>query len=147
MKEDQEIYKKIGETLWSIMPESASTIYCVGMVYPDTYQIGPEWVNNDGTIGSFGFDNYPHDVTEQIYKLVFKLQTSPFFAKEPWTHFKASLTEAGKFKIDFAYIPQEDSWPGLFMKGVSELTKEEAKKNFISETDWGDCVKKFGWQK
>ena len=38
---------------------------------------------------------------------------------EKWTHFKISLSEEGKIDFAFAYIPKDDYWPGLFMKGVS----------------------------
>ncbi|MCY7296226.1 hypothetical protein HJG39_12400 [Alteromonas sp. a30] len=64
-------------------------------------------------------------------------------SKENWTHFKASLTEKGKFKIEFAYIPEDDSWPGVYMKRVSDLTEEEAKAHYIPEQDWLERVKKY----
>jgi len=38
---------------------------------------------------------------------------------------RLELDEVGKMKVDFAYIPEWDSWPGLFMRGVSELTEAE----------------------
>ncbi|WP_266095449.1 hypothetical protein [Acinetobacter bereziniae] len=33
---DQEIYRKIGELLWSIMAEEATIIFCTGMIYNDS---------------------------------------------------------------------------------------------------------------
>ncbi len=72
----------------------------------------------------------------EVSKLEEKLQTLPPFEKEPWTHFKATLTEDCKFRISFSYIPQENSWLGLFMKGVSQLSREEAKEHHIPEDVW-----------
>lgn len=37
---DQEIYQKIGELLWSIMPEDAIEIYFTGDIYPEHYSGG-----------------------------------------------------------------------------------------------------------
>ncbi|MCY7294596.1 hypothetical protein HJG39_04020 [Alteromonas sp. a30] len=53
------------------------------------------------------------------------------------------MSELGKIKVNFAYIPEDDSWAGLYMKGVSDLTREEAKANYIPEKDWADRVKKY----
>ena len=41
MKE-QEIYQKIGELLWSIMPEEAVRIDFIGSIYPEHYSGGAE---------------------------------------------------------------------------------------------------------
>ncbi|ASA57875.1 immunity protein YezG family protein [Vibrio gazogenes] len=144
MTDDQKIYQHIGKALWSIMPENASSIYCIGMIYPDTYQIGPEWIDSNGLVQCFDFDNYPNEFCDKIYCLTQKLQRLPPFDREPWTHFKATLTEAGKFKMDFAYIPEDDSWSGLFMKRVSELSLEEVEEKYIPEEEWKKCVDKYG---
>lgn len=41
---EQEIYQKIGEILWSIMPEDALEIYYIGCIYPDYSAGGAEWL-------------------------------------------------------------------------------------------------------
>ncbi|WP_120512570.1 immunity protein YezG family protein [Photobacterium salinisoli] len=143
MTEDQKIYRKIGEILWSIMPESAQEMYLIGKIYPDTYELCLEWLQKDLSIGRFGFDNYPHKVCEDIYELACKLQKQAPFEREVWTHFKVILTESGKIKVEFCYIPQDDSWPGLLMNRVSELTLEEAKKYYIPEDEWIKCIEKY----
>ena len=48
MKE-QEIYQKIGELLWSIMPEEAVRIDFIGSIYPEHYSGGAEWVDRKST--------------------------------------------------------------------------------------------------
>ena len=40
---EQEIYQKIGELLWSIMPNEAIEIYFIGDIYPEHYSGGAEW--------------------------------------------------------------------------------------------------------
>ncbi|MEM9853793.1 MAG: hypothetical protein AAF841_04990, partial [Pseudomonadota bacterium] len=50
---------------------------------------------------------------------------------EPFTHFEFVVTSQGKLSGKYAYIDREDSWPGLFMKGLSELTEAEAKARYI----------------
>ena len=50
---------------------------------------------------------------------------------EKWTHFTISLDENTNFKIEFAYIPEEDHWTSLHMKGISDLTKEEVLETAI----------------
>lgn len=46
------------------------------------------------------------------------------------------MDEQGKTQVDFAYIPEWDSWPGLFMRGVTDLSEEEARNPALSGT-WG----------
>ena len=47
--------------------------------------------------------------------------------------------EDRKTNVEFAYIPEWDSWPGVLMKGVSELTEDEADEAFVSPNDWKKC--------
>jgi hypothetical protein len=46
------------------------------------------------------------------------------------------MDEQGKTQVDFAYIPEWDRWPGLFMRGVTDLSEEEARNPALSGT-WG----------
>ena len=49
---------------------------------------------------------------------------------------KISLTEEGKFNIDFAYIPESDDWVNLYMKGISDLKREELGEHNIPLEEW-----------
>lgn len=42
---EQKVYQKIGELLWSIMVEDAKIIFCEGFIYPDTNSYSFEWIN------------------------------------------------------------------------------------------------------
>lgn len=68
----------------------------------------------------------------------------PPFDREPFTHMRRELTDKGKMNINFAYIPEWDSWTGLFMRGVSELSEEETRNLALSNT-WGIDVEH--WKK
>lgn len=137
---DQEIYQKIGELLWSIMAEEAKTIFCEGYIYPDTNSCGFEWLTQNGKKDSFDFDKVPVEIGNQIIALMEELRSLDMFV-EKWTHFKISLTEEGKIDFEFAYISKDDYWPGLFMKGVSELNEDELDTYNIPLEDWKECVK------
>lgn len=137
---DQEIYQKIGELLWSIMAEEATIIFCTGMIYLDLNSYSFRWLTQDGKNKSFDFDKMPGEIGDKIISLMEELRELEIFT-EKWTHFKISLTEEGKIDFAFAYIPKDDYWPGLFMKGVSELNEEELDTYNIPLQDWEECMK------
>jgi hypothetical protein len=137
---DQEIYQKLGELLWSIMNENVQIFFCEGYIYSDATSYSFEWVESNGRIGWFDFDAVPHEIGDEIINLMEKLNSSEIF-KEKWTHFKISLSEEGKFNIEFAYIPEDDRWPGLYMKAVSDLKGDELDKYNIPFEEWEKRVK------
>ena len=137
---EQEIYQKIGELLWSIMAEEATILFCTGMIYLDLNSYSFRWLTQDGKNKSFDFDKMPGEIGDKIISLMEELRELEIFT-EKWTHFKISLTEEGKIDFAFAYIPKDDYWPGLFMKGVSELNEEELDTYNIPLQDWEECVK------
>lgn len=134
--ESQKTIDKIGQLLWKIMPDEAVEISFPGKVFENSGEGGAHWINRNGSIGHFPLGQRPYDVEDEIKRLARKLRQLPPFQKEPWTHFKATLTEDGKFNIQFAYIPEEDSWPGLFLRRVSDLTEDEANEYYIPVEDW-----------
>lgn len=140
MMNEQEIYQEIGELLWSITVEDAKTIFYEGFIYPDTKSYSFEWMESNSRIGWFDFDAIPHEIGDEIIHLMERLNSSEIF-KEKWSHFKISLTEDGKFNIEFAYIPEDDRWPGLYMKAVSDLKEEELDEYNISFEEWEKRVK------
>lgn len=137
---EQEIYQKIGELLWSIMAEDAKIIFCTGMIYPDTKSYSFEWTNKDNNFIWFDIDGIPHEIGEKILSLMEILRSLDMFT-EKWTHFKISLTEEGKINFEFAYIPEEDHWPGLYMRRVGDLTLEELDEHNIPLEEWKKRVK------
>lgn len=132
---DQIIYQKIGELLWSIMPKEAKTIYFTGKIYSTYRGWGTDFILKDGTTSSFDFGKEPTEIEWKIRDLMSDLINYDLF-KEKWNHYKISLTEEGKFNIDFSYIPESDDWVNLYMKGVSELKREELDENNIPLDEW-----------
>ena len=90
---DHEIYQKIGELLWSIMPKEATEIYFIGDIYSEHYSGGAEWLLKNGNIESFPFEfwkddnpNYPpylrgNCLKDEIPEWVFKTQKWKYFAR------------------------------------------------------------------
>ena len=138
--QEQKIYQKIGELLWSIMPEEANVIYFTGDIYPEHWSGGADWLLKNGKIETFPFGESPYEIESQIYELMKKLRSLDMFA-EKWTNYKITLTETGKIDFEFAYIPEEDHWPGLLMKGVSELKEDELDLHNIPFEEWEMRIK------
>ena len=138
--QEQEIYQKIGELLWSIMVDDADTIYCEGFMYPEIDSYSFEWITKQNKIAWFEMNEIPHEAGQNVISLMEELRSLDFFFFY-WTHFKISLTEQGNIDFKFAYIPKNDYWPGLFMRGVSELNKDELDEYNIPFEEWETCIK------
>lgn len=129
-------YNEIGRLLWSIFPEDSAKIICEGHLFDSYRESTIYWFDMEGTENSFEFKMTPQDVVDSILDVLISLQSHEHFKKEAFTHFKITLANNGKIKIDFAYISRQDSWPGLYMRGVSELALEEARQYYIPEKNW-----------
>ncbi|AWL27949.1 hypothetical protein DJ533_04785 [Acinetobacter defluvii] len=138
--QEQEIYQKIGELLWSIMPEEATDIYFLGCVYPDYSAGGAEWLTPNNKISSFVMGKRPYDIEDQIMNLIEGLRSLTNF-KEKWSHFKFSLNNNTIFNAEFDYIPREDSWVNLYMRRVSDLKLEELDEYNIPFEEWEMRIK------
>ncbi|OOF44217.1 hypothetical protein BKK51_09410 [Rodentibacter trehalosifermentans] len=137
MKE-QEIYQRIGELLWSIMPEEAVRIDFLGDIYPEHYSGGAQWVLANGEDCYFPMGGRPYEIEREIIDLMHKLKE---ISSQEWTQYIFSLTNDMAFNIKFAYVPEDDSWGSLYMKGISDLTWEEADKYNIPREIWEERVK------
>lgn len=123
---DQEIIHHIGKVLWNIFPTEAATTIVVGWFYESSHATRLDWCDAQRKrIGPIGLGATPREPMRTIETLCLELQRTPPFDRQPFTHMRYELSSEGKVNVDFAYIPEWDSWPGLFMKGVSELTEAE----------------------
>lgn len=140
MTDDQKIIQDIGKILWGIFPEGADKIVFEGMFYPDSHQCGPKWYDKDGTrLGPQIFDDRLEAANDEMAELVIRLQSVPPFAKSPFTQMRYEVTNEMKIQVRFAYIPEWDSWPSLYMKGVSDVPEEEAEKRKRFYEEWQKC--------
>lgn len=137
---DQEIYQEVGQLLWSIMPNEATVIYFTGDIYPEHYSGGAKWLLSNGEVSTFPFGNRAYEIESKICDLMHDLQAMDIF-NEKWTNYKITLTDEGKFNIEFAYIPEDDHWPNLYMRRVSDLKQEELDEYNIPLDEWEKRVK------
>lgn len=134
--DDQVIYQKLGELLWSVMSPEDSNIIFRGQVYSDHQDF--QLLSDTDQIP--GYIEIPTNLFFDLRELVEDLKKCSVFSKEPWNHFKVFLNQEGSFKIEFAYIPEEHNWVGLYMKSVSDLDQSELNEYSIPLEEWERCV-------
>lgn len=143
-KNTKEIYLEITKLLWSVFPEDMAKIVCTGTLYDSSISTKGYRVNFSNDVVKYHSNEpYPSEIYLKIAHLVKELHVFDEFKKDPFTHFEATLTHEKKFSLHFAWVPKLDCWPRLFMKGVSQLTEEEAKMHNIPKSEWQSRVKKF----
>ena len=116
MREDQKISQEIVKLMWSIMSHEAVKFEFYSKIYNSYDENRAVFFNNKNEQFYFEFDEMPVEIFDQIVKLARQLRTLPPYKKEPWTHFKVTLHDDGKFNFDFAYIPEEKDELGIYMK-------------------------------
>ena len=140
--EDQQVFQEIGRLLASIMPDEAVEIYLSGMFFPAAMTLDGHWVLKDGTEGWFE-DDAADEVLYKIANLCQRLQALSADQGKPFTHFQIRLRDVTNFEMESANIPEEDSAPGLILRGISDLSQEEAEAGGIPKKVWKRCVAKF----
>ena len=60
---------------------------------------------------------------------------------QEWTQYKFSLFDNMEFNIKFEYVSDEDSWPMLYLRGVSDLEENEITEYGIPREIWEERVK------
>lgn len=143
MESEQRILEKIGKLLWSIFPEDADKINFIFQLFEQHRGSMISLVLKDGC-EAYLDDVPPPEVINEIFELIAEFQKSLLFQKEQFTHGTISLSESRKISTKFAYVNKDDNWPFLFMRGVSELSKEEIGNFYIPIEEWEDRVNKFG---
>ena len=117
---DQEIYQKIAKIMWSIMLPEAKIFEISGKCY-GSFMEDESWFSDaDGNRFQFAFDDVPILPLHEIMTLAAELKRLEPFAQKPWTHFKAVLHDSGKFKMEFAYVPEEENVIGVYMKSATK---------------------------
>ncbi|EMB49005.1 Uncharacterised protein [Vibrio mimicus] len=132
----KEIYGEIGRLIWSIFPEDALESYFYCQSFPSFQDYKFNWLDVDGSISWYPFEQHPDDVLHLISVQLQELQKNQIFENDRWTHCKVTLTDKCKFNIVFAYVDEDDSWSGVYMKGISELTLEELEGACVPEDIW-----------
>lgn len=134
MNKQQINYKKLGKILWSVMPDNEKIIILDGAIYDTFTQFGchKELSNSETEL----LDDIPESKLDEMLNILQTLQ-----AETNWTHCLIRLDITGKMTGHFIYIPEEDSWLNLVMKGISDLTEEEWEETAIPKELWEERVR------
>lgn len=131
------IYLELGKLLKSILPEGGIEAYFYADIYKTSSGSRFYWMDENGDDAYFEWGQSPTKYYREIRNQLKTLQKHPLFEKEPWTHCKVTLTFEMKLEIKFAYVAEEDTWSGLYLKGVSELSLEEAmNEHGVPKEEW-----------
>ncbi len=134
---DQAIYRKIGKIMSKIAPPAAAEMIVRGHVFESYNEGFASWQTDAGTEDRFpSMKAYPGREVDDIMDLVEELVRTPVFEAAPFTHFEMRLRPDGGFDARFANIPEEQSLPGLYMRGAADLTLDQAKEFGLSREDW-----------
>ncbi|OSI09646.1 immunity protein YezG family protein [Neisseria zoodegmatis] len=140
-KNIEEVYTKIAKIIWTFFPKESSCINYYAQLFNGNSGYTIDFIVN-GEVKWFGFGETPETAADILDLLENIRSLPPFKEKEPWTHCHISLSDSGKFNIRFAYISENDSWPNLFMRGISDLTKDEAENVYhIPRETWAERVR------
>ncbi|WP_165010426.1 immunity protein YezG family protein [Neisseria yangbaofengii] len=140
-KNIEEIYAKIARIIWKFFPKEASCINYYAQLFNESSGYTIDFII-DGKTKWFGFGETPEVAADILALLEAVRAIPPFKGKEQWTHCHVSLLDSGKFNIKFAYISESDSWPNLFMKGISDLTADEAENIYhVPKEIWEERVR------
>lgn len=120
MTTDSEIYRAVAKIMWSIMPKEAVLFELFGKCYVDFLEEEVRFVGESGEAFQFGFDDYPEVLLCEVMRNMRILKGLDPFERRPWTHFKATLSKLGEFKVNFAYVPREEDAIGIYMRGGTE---------------------------
>lgn len=134
MNKQKDIYQKFGQVLWSVMPSNETSILFRGAIYDTFTQFGcrRELINGDTQL----LDDIPQEKLNEMLSLLQTLQ-----AETNWTHCLIRLDITGKMTGHFIYIPEEDSWPNLVMKGISDLNEQEMDDECVPTELWEERVR------
>lgn len=130
----ERIHRELARLLGSVAPQEAAEMHVEGFTFPDHDSHQAYWLRDDGSVGHFGFDQ--PDAIDRVGLLMREMRGLEPYAAEPWTHFHIKLTHEGQLTIDFAYIPEEQSMSGVYMRPVGGLSEAEAKAKFVPREDW-----------
>ncbi|ACA31419.1 immunity protein YezG family protein [Histophilus somni] len=133
-------YIEIAKVIWSIMSIEAKEYVVQCEIFPNTESCKLFWITSKSIKKEYSMNDFPDEIATKLIFLFRDLNNLMKLDGNFWSHCQFTLTESGEFNIQFAYIPKEDSWNMLYMKGISDLTEEETKEYYIPLEIWRDRV-------
>lgn len=139
-KQSKTYLESIGDILWSIFPENATKINYYAQIYDEHSSFTIDFIVND-EVKYFGFGETPRNAIN-ILDILESYKSSYDYKKldEKWTHCCISLDKNRNLDIICLDIDNSDCWPGLYMKGISDLTEDELKGTGIPKELWEERV-------
>lgn len=132
------IFQKIANLVYGIIPVDDDRVLIRGRLYPDFYQIGIRRLSCDGLSELLETESL---ISDKVLFLLQDLQKCDYFKEEVWNHFELFLNRNGELIFNYINIIEEDTFPNLNMKGVSDLSEYEAKAQHIPLKIWQERVK------
>ncbi|VEI58508.1 Protein of uncharacterised function, DUF600 [Pasteurella multocida] len=133
-------YIEIAKTIWSTMPSEAKEYVVQCEIFPNTESCKLFWTTSKGIKKEYSMDGFPDEVATKLMILFRELNEIMRSDNNFWSHCQFTLMESGEFKIQFAYIIEEDSWNMLYMRGISDLKEDELDEYYIPKEIWLDRV-------
>lgn len=104
---DVEINNRIGHALLSILPAQAENISAKGKVADDWAEVGFEFEDGNGKVGTFSFKDHPARVAGDISEALVELRRLMIEGgAAPWSRCVFTVTRGGKFSTHFDYGTQ-----------------------------------------
>ena len=122
------------------MPLDASKYIFECELQSDDQNYRMYWIDQNGEEKNYPLGGFPEEKRE-ILNFYSKLKETMAKFGSDWTQSRFTLDKNGKFDVRFAYIPEEDSWGSLYLRGISYLTLEEAEEHNIPREIWEERVK------
>ena len=124
----QEEANKIIALMQRLMSNHGDKMIFSGRIYPQHHSRTMSWfIDGEEFFYKIG-EEKPEELESIMNILIQELD---------YEHFKITGYKSGKVDIETRHIPEEDSWPGLHMRRVSELEEHElGSPIFIPKEDW-----------
>ena len=132
------LYLKIGKLLYSVLPSEYKKIFMEGDIYENSTGYTYRWLDaNNHTLWDSLNSPY-HKIMDKIMKLLREIQNKYADNEKRWNHFRLILNKNGDLTIEHTYIPDWDSWSGLYMCAISDLKENE----LVVPEYWEKAVKR-----
>lgn len=142
-----DVIQEISRELYYLIPENKYSIEMIGLICENKIRQIYYILNSKKEKGKLFSENHiPYSKNDLFFELIKKLKkTKDFIEKKgDFNHFSFLVTKDLDIDVNFRYIPQENSYPDVLMKGVSELTEEEATREFfIEKKEWERLMKRY----
>ena len=122
--------------LYSILSPGIEKVVFLGKLFPLHSGHQVQLITPDARVKYFELGKNPAELERKVMEAAQRLKASLPFRDNPWSHFKFSISSDKRINVDFAYVPEDDDWVGVYMRRVSDLTLEEADAAYIPEKDW-----------